>query len=1437
MMEKFTISEAAKFLGVDTSEIEDLVASGDINFEIENDQYLIPRYTLIKIKLEKYFQREASSPPSQTLLDDREFITFLRELAEYNTYQILHQLQELQTSSHRDVTKTGKIVVERIDTLQKSVNSIAHMELDKQAVENLEKIMSIAVSNALKNVEIKPSSSISEKDLKAISESISQVIDKKLTKHNEIIKALKILETRIVTGDEKILNSLKKIKVDIPIEDIRKKFETFAKFLNKNLSERMALLKKERREMAELIRAIEKSRTEIQKNPDISTILRSVQSLYEGQKRVKKLLEEINLNIQKTSEENIAQIKNITSNPPAFIEEIKDLLPYLRSLIENRLSKVDQITQAIESLKENFTIEGQGNLLARLEEVKKSIENSDVGKILPHLDERLKELRRSLEQIFVHLGGRQQKAFNEKLERLKVSKETLMYIQNQIKEMENYFGDLLEKQQKTHRSLEDILKRLESTESPQKASGNLDLEEINLKLHQIEESMENLYEKLDISTMMDALLESMDENLSGLRESQESFQKIIVNLNINNQKAIVEKLQQLDRLNELVAIHDNVDEIAEQMQSFEAIMADINQLVDERLQALATISEQISSLSSEGLGGSFSLQASKKIEEMRSIMDKLHDSFSVEGLLSHFKAMLDELSEEIKRHHDSAQKVLINLNVKTQKFLAESMEKMGENFDLLKETRDQFNLLETLIPSISDLIDVKLKHLEYLKEKTHGVSEMQEMVESLSRLQKLIEHETKSIRHSIESTQKVIVNLGNNNKKLLMERMSNVGLSEKAIEEITERNRKILESIIGHLEPNTTIISALENIALLLESLKENIDTEHMLEKIVEFMNYQTKDIKDSSKEDLESLSSLIHQIRQDIIQRIDQINAGISEVRATIDPENIVSSMGDVIIEGNEMLKENQVALLNHQMKSFKEIMDKLQSLSGIKGALSDGEVAGEILPMMAKLLENQMANFKKDLDGAHKVLVNLNVNLQKQMLSKIKELLENQDKYDQESLISAVDYLLDEKLSEIKENQEALLSVNLNTQKTLKEKLDQVIKMRTTGKNIPDGMESLLPAIEELLTEKINALWNSHIEAQEALKKMAEDHHRTVVGKLEQISKDIKEKGGVADIEEYLPAIRDAMEETYRYLNDFKGDLETLKKNIQLQDPRFLGAKLDELREFLKIASIPEDLIQKVQQAIDESLQDHRKNLSIIAQRIEEIAEYLGGLPLDSGAEVSKLKELFAKKVEETRQLEKQLIQSFKQMHTIFRKGYESDTLDRRGENIQEILQEIEDAKREQEMISTKVDRLLKLIEKVSHHGAATSKLDISRADEAIMEQLKRENSRMKKMLENLRKENYSLQKQIQSLRSGVGEYTEEQLKAMMAEKDRLLEECYREKVELREQLEKEKRDKYELIQKYEMEKKELIDSLALERIQREKERAELELLRSEAKKKKWW
>jgi hypothetical protein len=72
---------------------------------------------------------------------------------------------------------------------------------------------------------------------------------------------------------------------------------------------------------------------------------------------------------------------------------------------------------------------------------------------------------------------------------------------------------------------------------------------------------------------------------------------------------------------------------------------------------------------------------------------------------------------------------------------------------------------------------------------------------------------------------------------------------------------------------------------------------------------------------------------------------------------------------------------------------------------------------------------------------------------------------------------------------------------------------------------------------------------------------------------------------------------------------------------------------------------------------------------------------------------------------------------------------------------------------------------------------------------------------------------------------------------EKDRLLEECYREKIEMREQLEKEKRDKYEIIQRYETEKKELIDSLALERIQREKDRAELELLRAESRKKKWW
>jgi len=163
------------------------------------------------------------------------------------------------------------------------------------------------------------------------------------------------------------------------------------------------------------------------------------------------------------------------------------------------------------------------------------------------------------------------------------------------------------------------------------------------------------------------------------------------------------------------------------------------------------------------------------------------------------------------------------------------------------------------------------------------------------------------------------------------------------------------------------------------------------------------------------------------------------------------------------------------------------------------------------------------------------------------------------------------------------------------------------------------------------------------------------------------------------------------------------------------------------------------------------------------------------------------------------------------------------------------LEDTRAEQEHVSNKIEQLSGLVIQISSRDGVEP---IPSTDSRHTEKMKIENNRLRKLTDRLKRENVELNNKVKSLYTrGVEGARAEKLQNAMQEKDRLLEECYNEKKKLQDQLDKERRDKYEIIQKYETEKKELIDTLALERIQREKDRAELELLRAESRKKKWW
>lgn len=1447
MGKKYSLQEAAKYLGIDQSDLEDFVAEGKISFDIVRDEYLIDEDSLIRIKVELIRPVSGKSELPYTLLDDREYINYISDYLRIKFGDLAKKIDDQHKADIANQEKTSRFVMERIDELRDSVLAAAEMDLSRAAVDRLRKILDSALEKAISGLKIPAGGkrevgprSLGLNDIKAITSSLSDVLDDKLRKQDDIIEMIDSLEKKLTDREDEILESLEELKTLNPTDEIKSRLEAFISYLGDTIDKKFDTLLKDKADVNEILNRIDTIKEELKSgNGNGKAVLSALGELVEGQKKAKKIMIDLNVNLRKSLMDRYNELKETSVKTSEHVRNLTESIPALREIIEEKLTEVSKINTAIDNLKASFTTEGQENLIEQVGKLREFLDKSDNAEMLSSIDEKFRETRRAIEQIFVKLSGRQQKAIVEKLEKVKIPDETFRDITDRLQTIENTFpefADIIEERfssvDKAITGVHDtILKSIEKLgERTPSVTGKVDE-----RLGKIQEVLDNFQDKFDLHMFINVFQETLDESLGNIKESQDSFQKIMVNLNINNQKAIVDKLEQLDRLNELVQMGDNIDEIAEQMQTFEAIMADINQLVDERLQALQEIQNTLGSTEGKPLDVATQTQLLAKIDEVRSLMDFVQERFSLESMLAHIRNIVSQEGENLIQNQEAAQKIMVNLSVNSQKWIMEKLDDMNANFDLIRDVKSQFSILENVIPSISDLLDIKLRSLEELKTQIKRVESGKATKDKLGRIQKLIETEAGSIRHSLESAQKVITSLNVNNQKLMMERLNKVDLSRQAINEITGRYQEVLTTIVGQVEPGKSIVQSIDNLIVILRDMKRNLHTDIVIEKIEKSLNEFKKD-QDSS---VRVFADINEATRNGIEDKIDQLQSALANIRSVIDPESMVSSIGEVIVEGNEILKENQLVLLKLEMKNHKELLEELKQIQTLRGSISSATSAGELLPVLESMIENKMANFKQDIDGAHKILVNLSVNLQKKLLAKIKELISRhlsmmEVKIDTDSLVSTIDYIMEEKLGELKENQESLLSLNLKTQKDLVKKLDSISKVRGQ-ESIADELNSILPLIEKIVADKLGEIVESHHNAQKSLENMNRDIAQNIMEKLDVIFGKVQESASLQDMENFLPAIREALEDTFEYLNELRTDLETVKDNIRLQDPKFMGKKFEEIKKFLSTPVQTIDAISRVEATVRKNVDEQKKVLETLNGKIDTLYKALKAIYQEQGRteESDKIQKLFARKIEETRELEQQLVQSFQEMHDIFSQGY--STSGEEGQ-IQDIIRFIEDARMDQDRLSERIEQLLIMIQTIPSTGEAPAPV----MDTRELEKTNTENSRLKKLNEKLRRENIDIVNQLRAahqVRGGVDPRKYDQIQAAMMEKDRLLEECYREKVELRDALDKEKRDKYEIIQKYETEKKELIDSLALERIQREKDRAELELLRAESRKKKWW
>jgi conjugal transfer/entry exclusion protein len=981
MAKNYTLSESASFLGVEQSEVEDLIASGDITFEIVNDEYRIPEELLLRIRMDNRKKRTPGAPPSHSSIDDTAFIGYIDDLISIKANEINQKVEENTRKNKTELENVRKTLLKKLESISDEISGLTDLELSQKGQDAVESLMKNILEKIIKDSEFdiggKDKGKLSQDDIKAITDSVEEVLNTKLASQDKILDTLKKVEDKLNDNENRLLTAIESLK----ITGVQVDMDSIVVTINEAIDKHIESIQTEQAEIKNIVKNLKNVRGEIttSDDTDLKKVLRALEDIDNGQNKAKKMLYDLNVNFQKTINNKIGELKKNFMQVPETIREIQDLIPMFKETIDKKLSRIDRISETLDLIKDNFTVEGQGNMLAQLDEVKKAIENSDIGQLIPHIDNNFTETVNKLEKIILDLNTSQEKKLDEHFNNERqIPPELLELIKSQIEEVEMYFRKLSVNFEDRFTALIKTIERMNAT------GGNEALNTLGIKLEQMVEFIDQTKDRLDLQSLSGAIDETMTGALSELRESQDSFQKIMVNLNINNQKTLVEKLEHLDRLNELVGMRDNIDEIVEQMSTFEAIMSDINQLVDERLHVLGKMNENLSKLGTGDLRGNNPEELNLQLHQLRSVVDTLESRLSIDGIMKQLRTTIDERMKDLRDHQESVQKILVNMQVNTQKHNTEKLDEISNDVKNLKEVREQFHLIENLVPNISELIELKIDKLADYRGQTDRITGEIDMSDSLSRFQRIIETESRTIRQATEASQKIIMNMGMSNHKILMEKLNSAGLSGKALESIAEKNLEALKSTLGFMEPGSSLYSSLRHINSLLETIRENVSTENLLERIFQFTNYQADDLRKSQDEMIQVLDDISGQLKGEILEKVDRLQGAIVEMSANVNVENIISSVGDVIIEGNEILKENQVTILNHQMKSHQELLETVSGMSTLRSQISTASSAGDLLPVLEQLLENQIVSFKKDLDGAHKVLVNHNVNLQSNYLAK---------------------------------------------------------------------------------------------------------------------------------------------------------------------------------------------------------------------------------------------------------------------------------------------------------------------------------------------------------------------------------------------------------------------------------------------------------------------
>lgn len=311
-------------------------------------------------------------------------------------------------------------------------------------------------------------------------------------------------------------------------------------------------------------------------------------------------------------------------------------------------------------------------------------------------------------------------------------------------------------------------------------------------------------------------------------------------------------------------------------------------------------------------------------------------------------------------------------------------------------------------------------------------------------------------------------------------------------------------------------------------------------------------------------------------------------------------------------------------------------------------------------------------------------------------------------------------------------------------------------------------------------------------------------------------------------LTPIRDNLEE----VTDQIGSMESIITELN----RFLGEEAETLKTIKNSAlhgneSRPDQTdIKALIDGITEKMSEQNQLITSLVTRINYMESDLSrGLEKATGDLTGEITSSYEDRMEENKLIQHQIVNSLKdiQDRLTMNPPAESENF---APYLEKILEILEESREERGRIWEQLDMLADRLQDT------TPRLGISSGDprtleSQVIERLKEENTRISMQKDKILRENMEIRQELKNIQSGMK--PDRRIQQMMAE----MEDIQREKEELKHNLDEEKKEKSDMAQHLKKENRELSEALAMEKHQREKERMELEQLKAQLQKKKWW